>query len=59
MLKRIKNIRGIISIEKSKQASIQGGRPPCYDSPTSDVACISPWVYFPGCGWMCKIGVTP
>ncbi|WP_430409646.1 hypothetical protein [Kordia sp.] len=60
MLKNIKNVKGIIPLEKSKQATIQGGaRPPCYDAPQSDVNCISPWVYFPSCGWICKIGVTP
>lgn len=59
MLKNILNFEGVITLKKSKQASIQGGRPPCYDAPTADVNCASPWVYFPGCGWMCKTFVTP
>jgi len=53
MLKSIKNLEGVIALKKSKQATIQGGRPPCSDEPTTDVNCVSPWIYFPGCGWMC------
>jgi len=60
MLKKIKSIKGLIALEKSKQTSIQGGvRPPCQEAPSADVNCTSPWVYFPGCGWICMIGVTP
>ena len=59
MLKKIKNLKGVVTLEKSKQALIQGGRPPCYDAPTTDVNCISPWVYFTGCGWICMTFSTP
>lgn len=60
MLKKIKNLSGAVALEKSKQASIGGGiRPPCYESPTTDVSCVSPWIYVAGCGWTCMIGPTP
>ena len=45
------------SLDKAEQKQINGGnflRPGCYEYPTTDVDCISPWVYFPGCGFACK-----
>lgn len=60
MLENILKYKGIHVLKKNEQSSIHGGfRPPCYDAPTTDVNCISPWVYFTGCGWMCKTAPTP
>ncbi len=46
---------------KKEQKSINGGfDSPCYDSPVSNVNCVSPWIYAPGCGWICLIEpITP
>lgn len=58
------------ALNKSEQKTIKGGEAPgegnnegpnsrgCYEQPVADVDCISPWVYFPGCGYQCKIRPT-
>ncbi|WP_428742082.1 hypothetical protein [Tenacibaculum sp.] len=30
----------------------------CYEQPVSNVDCVSPWEYIPGCGYTCMIAPT-
>ncbi|KAB1154005.1 hypothetical protein F7018_16095 [Tenacibaculum aiptasiae] len=55
------------TLNKVEQKSINGGEGPgegnndgpnrrgCYEQPVTDVNCISPWIYAPGCGWVCMV----
>lgn len=53
------------ALNKAEQKTINGGNEEgnndgpngrgCYEGPVTNVNCISPWVYAPGCGWVCMI----
>ncbi|WP_272151310.1 hypothetical protein [Tenacibaculum aiptasiae] len=56
------------ALNKIEQKAINGGEGPgegnnndgpnsrgCYEQPVANVNCVSPWVYFPGCGYQCMI----
>ncbi|CAM1359900.1 hypothetical protein TPENAI_10429 [Tenacibaculum litopenaei] len=56
-MKNIKSLGKKLSI--NEQQGINGGSgypgPGCYEYPTAEVNCASPWVYISGCGFICKI----
>lgn len=59
MKKNISNLGSLLT--KERQQKINGGgfpRPGCYAHPTTDVDCISPWIYVSGCGYTCMIAPT-
>ncbi|MCF2875515.1 MULTISPECIES: hypothetical protein [unclassified Tenacibaculum] len=53
------------ALNKVEQKSINGGTEGeedngpngqgCYKYRTTAVNCISPWIYAPGCGWVCMV----
>jgi len=47
-------------LNKKEQKNIFGGYKEldfrsCYDSPISNINCVSKWEYVHGCGWTCMI----
>ena len=54
------------ALNKAEQKTVKGGneegnngnepnRQGCYKYRTTAVNCISPWIYAPGCGWVCMV----
>ncbi|WP_408024913.1 hypothetical protein [Tenacibaculum sediminilitoris] len=51
------------ALNRAEQKEVKGGNDQsnsrgCYEQPVSNVNCISPWEYIPGCGYTCMVAPT-